>query len=115
MKITVAEDGIALDSPEEALFYGLCRFHGIPVERVGRSRAQDVSGSGWYCPDFYLPGLDAWVEVVSGNAEEGTRAQRTGWRMPSRRLAVLYRDELHVLMTRANSHVVQEQLKIWAR
>ena len=114
MKITVMPD-IELDSPEEALFYGLCCFHGIPVTRPGRNCAEDFNGSGWYCPDFYLPGLDLWIEVVSSDTRESTRAQRTGWRMPGRRLAVLYRDEMYVLMNRANSHVIAEQLKIWAR
>jgi hypothetical protein len=56
------------------------------------------------------------VEVASGEDEAVLRPMRAAWRsLSSRPLAVLYREELHVLMTRANGHVVREQLKIWAR
>jgi hypothetical protein len=36
----------------------------------------DLGAAGWYLPDFYLPGLDAWVEVKAKplNAEEREKA-----------------------------------------
>jgi hypothetical protein len=109
----VVEDAMVLDSPYEALFYGLMRLWKIPAERADRSHAQDVNGSGWYCPDFYLPGLDIWVEV-KGFEDDNHRARYAGWRMSGRKLTVLRREELHTLMTRANGNVVAEQIKIWA-
>lgn len=119
MKITVARDAVALDTPEEALFYGLCCFHEIPVERVVLSAVTEGGGLLWHWPAFRitLPGtLAIYAEVSDGQTESALRPCRTSWRASTpHRLAVLYREELHVLMTRANSHAVREQLKIWAR
>jgi hypothetical protein len=120
VKVTVARDAVALDSPMEALFYGLCCFHEIPVERVMLSAAGEPGGPlWWYWPGFRIavPGSKAalWVEISDGQNDSALRPCRAAWRQSGHRLAVLYREELHVLMTRANSHVVMEQLKIWAR
>lgn len=52
---------------------------------------------------------------IKGFEDDNHRARYAGWRMSGWRLAVLRREELHVLMTRANASVVVEQLKIWAR
>jgi hypothetical protein len=118
MKITTAPD-IAPDSPMEALFYGLCYFHEVPAERVMLSAAAERGGQLWYWPGFCVavPGsLALYAEVSDGQHESVMRPLRTSWRASTpHRLAVLYRDELHVLMTRANSHAFMEQLKIWAR
>lgn len=94
----VIEDAMVLDSPYEALFYGLLRLWKIPVERADRSRAISVNGSGWYCPDFYLPDMDIWVEI-KGFEEEDHRLRYAAWRMFGRKLAVLRRLELHSLRT----------------
>lgn len=94
MKITV--DGIELNSPEEALFYGLMRLWKVPCERADRSRAISVNGSGWYCPDFYLPEQDLWAET-KGFEEEDHRLRYACWRMPGKKLAVLRREQLDVL------------------
>ncbi|MCW2929983.1 MAG: hypothetical protein JWM19_945 [Actinomycetia bacterium] len=95
-KIVIKDDGVTVESPEEALFYGLMRLWKIPCERGDRSRAIDVNGSGWYCPDFYLPDLDAWVEV-KGFEEEDHRLRYDCWRISGKRLAVLKPGELHAL------------------
>lgn len=92
----VVDDAVVLDSGYEALFWGLCSIFKIPVERADRSHAQDVNGSGWYCPDFFLPGQSIWVEV-KGFEDEDDRMRYRAWRMPGRRLAVLRREELDVL------------------
>lgn len=110
----VVEDAMVLDSPYEALFYGFMRLRKIPCERADRNLALSVNGSGWYCPDFYLPDLDLWVEV-KGFEDDDDRLRYDVWRLPGRKLAVLRRQELDVLLTRASSSVVQEQLRIWAR
>jgi hypothetical protein len=104
---------VIFESGFECLFWGICSIWKIPVERADRSKAQDVNGSGWYCPDFYLPGLDIWVEV-KGFEDEDDRMRYSAWRWPGRKLAVLRREELHVLMTRANDSEVREQLRTWA-
>lgn len=108
----VVEDAIVLDSPYEALFYGLLRLWKIPVERADRSEAVKVGGNGWYCPDFYLPDLKTWVEV-KGYEDEDDRARYAAWRAEVHKLAVLRREELDVLRTRANASEVREQLKYW--
>jgi hypothetical protein len=115
VKIIIADDAIVLDSPYEALFYGLMRLWKVPCERADRSMAVQPIDDGWYCPDFYLPGLDTWVEV-KGFEDEDDRIRYEAWRKAGagRRLAVLRREELHVLMTRANANEVREQLRTWA-
>jgi hypothetical protein len=110
----VLEDAMVLDSPYEALFYGLCRLWKIPCERADRQQAVPVNGDGWYCPDFYLPDLQIYVEV-KGFEDDDDRARCAAWRAVPHELAVLHREELHVLRTRANDGVVKQQLKIWAR
>lgn len=94
----VVEDAMVLDSPYEALFYGLMRLWKIPCERGDRGQAISVNGSGWYCPDFYLPESDLWVEV-KGFEEEDHRLRYACWRMSGKRLAVLRKGELHALRT----------------
>ena len=108
----VIEDALVLDSPFEALFYGLCRLWKIEIVRADRAEAIPFGEKGWYCPDFYLPDLRLYVEV-KGFEDDDDRARCDEWRK-SRQLAVLRREELHVLRTRANDGVVREQLKTWS-
>jgi hypothetical protein len=109
----VVEDAMVLDSPYEALFYGLMRLWKIPVERGDRAKAIDVNGSGWYCPDFYLPGLHIWVEV-KGFEDNDDRLRYDVWRLSGRKLVVLRREELHVLRVQPGVNEAWEQLRIWA-
>ena len=118
MKITMAQDGIALNSPEEALFYGLCCFHEIPVEHVLLSARLEHDGPLWHWNGFHVTGpgsLNMSVEISDGSNEASLRRLRDAFRQSGHRLAVLYREELRVLMTRANGHQVEKQLRIWAR
>lgn len=110
----VVDDAVVLDSGFEALFWGLCSLWKVSVERADRKYAQDVNGSGWYCPDFYMPGLDIWIEV-KGFEDDSHRARYAGWRMSGRKLTVLRREELDVLRTRANATEFWKQLQVWAR
>ena len=114
VRIIVTGDGVEMGSSEEALFYGLMRLWKFPVERAGRSEAVKVDGNGWYCPGFYLPGLNIWADV-KGFEDDGDRAGYAAWRAEGHKLAVLRREDLHVLMTRADASGVWEQLRIWAR
>ena len=108
----VVEDAIVLDSGFEAFFWGLCSLWKIPCERADRGLAVRV-GEGWYCPDFWLPSLDIYVEI-KGPEDEDDRARYAAWRAEERQLAVLRREELHTLRTRANDHAVKQQLRIWS-
>lgn len=114
MKIIITEDGVTLDSPEQAFFWGLCSLWKIPVERGDRAKAIDVNGSGWWCPDFYLPGLHIWAEIKDSEGSDNP-LWYDAWRMSGRKLAVLRRQELDVLRTRANANEVWEQLKVWGK
>jgi hypothetical protein len=61
----VVDDAVVLDSTWEALFWGLCGFFKVPVERHDRSIgiAWRTEKGGWYAPDFTLPGQNIAVEV----------------------------------------------------
>lgn len=99
MKISVNQDEITLESPEEALFWSLCRFHGITVQRARLDGDSVFNGDVLYCPGFrvFVPKiLDLWVEAADGDGEAMLRPLRTAWRAEygTRRLVVLYREEL---------------------
>jgi hypothetical protein len=117
MKIIISqgrEVAAELDSPEEALFYSLMHLRKIPVERTDSRTRISVNGSSWWCPGFFLPETGIYVEIKGPDPED--RFLYDVWRWPSgRKLAVLRREELEVLLTRASSSSVVEQLKIWAR
>jgi hypothetical protein len=116
MRIKITDEDIELSSPGAALFYGLCDLWGIDIRHGSLAHSALVADNTYYCPEFYLPGADVWVEVSDGQDEGLLRPYRETWRSAGvGRLAVLYPDELRVLMTRANPGVVRQQLKTWAR
>jgi len=93
-KFYAVEDlDIIFESSFECLFWSLCMFWKIPVERADRGKAIRVGENGWYCPDFYLPEEDLWVEA-KGFEDDDDRARYAAWRETGRKLAVLGRDEL---------------------
>lgn len=100
MSVTVGQDDVELDSPWEALFWGLCRFHEVPVIRNTDAGIEDSHG-GWYQPGFHVavPNIvDVWVEVADGCEDAARRHGRNCWRtFGTRRLVVLYRDDLDAL------------------
>jgi hypothetical protein len=89
---------VILQSPGEALFWGLCWLHQIPVERTRLDRDSVEAGDVWYCPGFHVavPGvLDLWIEVADGDGEGVLRPARAAYREKlGRRLVVLYREDL---------------------
>jgi hypothetical protein len=104
MRINVTEDDdkeITLQLPGEALLYGLCWFHEIPVERTRLDRDSVEAGNVWYCPSFHVvvpKFLDVWVEVADGECEDVLRPCREEYRNRlGRRLVILYREELDAL------------------
>lgn len=118
MKVKVTREDVELDSPAEALFYGLMHLHGIVVSCIPAGMAIEVGGI-CYWPGFCIavPGAPGclWVEVSDGQAEHMFRPARARWREEGHRLAVLYPEELRDLVTRANGRQVLEQLRIWAK
>lgn len=92
----VVEDAMVLDSPYEALFYGLMRLWKVPCERADRDRAIPVNGNGWYCPDFYLPDEEIWVET-KGFEDDKDKDRWAQWRAAGRKLVVLGSMELEEL------------------
>ena len=101
----VVEDAMVLDSPYEALFYGLTRLLKIPCERADREHAIAVNGNGWYCPDFYLPSESLWVEV-KGFEDDDDRARCAAWRAAGQKLLVVDRNVLKTLMLRAETDLM---------
>jgi hypothetical protein len=92
------EPDITLQSPGEALFWGLCWLHEIPVERARLDRDSVQSGDVWYCPGFHVvvpKFLNLWVEIADGDGEGVLRPAREAYRkVVGRRLVVLYREDL---------------------
>jgi hypothetical protein len=114
-EIIVSKDGIELNSPEEALFYGLCRFHEIPVERVMLS-AEVEEGRLWYWPAFRVAVpkiLDLHAEVADPQTDSALRPCRAAWRARSAGiLAVLYREELDTLREASRPAQFAARLKL---
>lgn len=92
----VVDDAVVLDSTYEALFWGLCSLWKLPVERADRSKAVPVNGNGWYCPDFYVPSMNIWVEV-KGFEDDDDRARYAAWARDGHHLTVLDRDGLIIM------------------
>lgn len=89
----VVDDAVVLDSPWEALFWGLCAFRKLPIERFDRERGVEWRSDCWYAPDFWLPSLELAVEVKgSPDGDDPTR-----WQKFSGSLTVLGREELEML------------------
>lgn len=42
-------------------------FDALGIEWEYEKEGYDLGEAGWYLPDFWLPSLDAWAEVKSGN------------------------------------------------
>jgi hypothetical protein len=59
----VVDDAVVLDSSWEALFWGLCGFRKVPVERFDRENGFEWKSGAWYAPDFWLPFVGIAVEV----------------------------------------------------
>lgn len=54
---------IVFDSSYEVLFWGLCAFNKIPIERYDREKGVEWRPGLWYAPDFHMPTLGFAVEV----------------------------------------------------
>jgi hypothetical protein len=112
--ITVSPD-IELGSPMEALFYGLCCFHEIPVERIMLTAVTESGGTPWYWPGFRVAVpevLDLHVEVSDAQNETWMRPCRAAFRQAGQHLVVLYREELDTLREAARPSQFAARLKM---
>jgi hypothetical protein len=100
MNIAVGQD-VMLNSPGEALFWGLCHFHEAPVERSDQFAICTSPGGPWYHPGFRVCApriVDVWVEVADGQEDAARHHGRDCWRQGSTLpLVVLYREDLDAL------------------
>jgi hypothetical protein len=88
----VVDEAVVLDSGWEALFWGLCAFQKLTVERYDRSAGVLWKANGWYAPDFWLPSLELAVEI-KGQEDDSDAARWAAFRQ-KHPLAVLGREEL---------------------
>lgn len=103
-KHIVVDDAIVLDSGYEALFWGLCVLHKIPIERYDRSRAVKWKSGQWYAPDFWLPTLGTAVEI-KGFQDDEDELRWTAYRQQRGALKVFLHMDL-VDMISAKSDVI---------
>jgi hypothetical protein len=101
MRVTPAPD-CPLHTPMEHLFYGLCCFHEIPVERVMLGATAQTDGPLHYWPAFRVAVpkmLEVNAEIADKDTDAALRPYRKAWRARAggRGLVVLYRDELDTL------------------
>ena len=89
----VVDDAVVLDSSWEALFWGVCAFVKLPIERYNRVHGVERPGGGWYAPDFWLPSLGLAVEV-KGVEDDDDTDKWDAWREQYGPLVVLSRTHL---------------------
>ena len=87
---------VVFESSWEALFWGLCGFRKLPIERYDREQGVEWQEGAWYAPDFWLPTLDLAVEI-KGQPDEDDDEKWTAFRT-TRRLAVIGRAEMRLLL-----------------
>lgn len=103
---------IEVQTPADALLYGLCWSHRISFT-YGPSPAWAVNG---YCPPFCLtlPRLGTvWVETATGQHETAMRPLRSVWREahPAERLIVVYDDMFELLRSPRNVSAFERNLQ----
>lgn len=100
-RVKVAGGDVELDSPEEALFYGLCCWYGIPVQFLRPGLMSAEADGLMYCPRLWISwGPTKLAVEISDAADEGTmRPLRAAWRDAyHKQLAVIYREQLATLL-----------------
>lgn len=93
----IRDHDVVLDSGWEALFFGLCMFRKIPVERYDRSLGVTWRDDQYYAPDFLVNGTMA-VEI-KGVEDEDDPEKWESFRSSVGPLVVLDRDELEKLLS----------------
>lgn len=107
----VVDDAVVLDSSYEALFWSLCAFLKIPVERFDREQCIELPNGHHYGPDFYLPQQELYVET-KGFEDEDDRQRYAAWQI-GHPIVVLDRAKLDVLR-RAPRAQFEEYLGEWS-
>lgn len=96
----VVDDAVVLDSSYEALFWGLCTFLKIPVERFDREQCIQLPSGHHYGPDFYLPQQGLYVET-KGYEDEDDRMRYAAWQADH---SIVVLDRAKLQMLRGASH-----------
>lgn len=99
----VVDDAVVLDSGYEALFWGLCTFLKVPVERYDRKHGVERREGQWYAPDFYLPTLNMAVEVKGVQDEDDAERWDAFRKASPQYLRVILQGDLTVLIGRGTT------------
>lgn len=101
-KHIVVDDAIVLDSGYEALLWGLCALHKVPIERYNREQGVAWREGCWYAPDFLVANEIA-VEL-KGLQDDEDELKWSAFRTQIRPLVVLdggrLREHLGSMVTR---------------
>jgi hypothetical protein len=82
----IGVNGVILDSGWEALFWGLCKFLKVPIERLDRAQAIEWAPGCWYAPDFLMG--RTYVEI-KGMEDSDDQKKWDAWNNQVGRLLVL--------------------------
>jgi hypothetical protein len=100
----VEDFDIVFESSWETLFWGLCAFLKVPIERYDRGNGVAWSESGWYAPDFWLPFPGVAIEVKGQEGPEDEAKWQAFREQREQRLIVVDRPLLDRLRVAANAH-----------
>jgi hypothetical protein len=66
--VIIRDHDTVLDSGWEALFYGLCKFMKIPIDRYERVEGVEWWNDSWYAPDFVITTAKGTIAIeIKGN------------------------------------------------
>lgn len=105
------DSDVVLDSGWEALFWGLCMFLKVAVERVDRQTVVELGPKSHYAPDFWLPAVGVWVEV-KGLEDDGDAARWAAWREQRGPLVIVEREVLDGLRRSPTADGFEESLRV---
>lgn len=93
---------IVFDSSYECLFFGLCMFHKIPIERFDRSQCIPYE-TGHYGPDFvvqlHVSSMPPIYVEIKGYEDEDDVRRCDAWRAQGHLLAVVTQERMGDLLT----------------
>jgi hypothetical protein len=92
----VEDFDIVFESSWEALFWSLCQFLKIPVERYDREQGVEWGDGKWYAPDFWLPSIVTAVEI-KGQEDDSDTERWDLFRRERGSLIIVDRDLLNEL------------------
>lgn len=112
-KHIVVEDADVLDSPYEAIFWGMCSLLRLPVERYDRTHGVAWKGEGsWYAPDFVVERGRRKIAVeLKGFEEYDDEIKWAAFREQVMPLCVISKEDLLNLLRDGNAnHFIRNKL-----